>query len=401
MINEQYDTAMNQWQRINDELELDKETRRKPSGRVGAKMAICKTPSGKWAADYRDAAGVRHAPVFGKRSDAAAFLAETLTAVKTENFVLPPKFTLGEIADRWLEGKKLGRRESTYDAYENHIENWIKPTFGSVTMADLSVELIEKKMRDWNKTISAKHCGKILTTLTAIGKLAVKYRYVRVNVAMLAEAPRRVHDIDEREGNSVSPDEVLSAPDVKKLIYACKPGLGRALIMTACLTGMRHGELIALQWSAVDLKAGKISVRRSTTDSKKFNAPKTKAGRRLIDMPAELVSELKRWKLQAPVSADDLVFCQDDGTALHRKTNAATLLWPAIDEAKVKKITMHGLRHSFASILLANGVKAPEVSYILGHDKVITTMSIYAHWCRDVVTDTGKRLGSVVFGTGK
>jgi integrase len=314
---------------------------------------------------------------------------------------LPPKYTVSEIADKWLEGKSTGRRDSTYEAYKNHVENWIKPAFGNVEIVNLSVELIEKKMAAWNKEISAKHCGKILTTLRAIGKLALKYRYVRVNVAMLAEAPRNVADIDEREGVSVSPDEVLSAQEVGKLIEACDPGLAKALIMTACLTGMRDGELIALQWSAVDLKAGKITVRRSTTDSKKFNAPKTKAGRRTINIPVELIHELKKWKLQAPVSPDELVFCQTDGSPLHRKTNAATLLWPAIEKAKIKKVTMHGLRHSFASILLAERVPVTEVSYILGHDKVITTMGIYAHWCRELVTDTAERLGSVVFSASR
>jgi len=362
-------------------------------------MAIQKTPSGKWAADYRDAAGVRHAPVFDKRADAVAFLAETMMAVKTENFVLPPKYTVNDVADKWLEGKATGRRDSTYGAYKNHVENWIKPSFGDMAIANLSVELIERKMSDWNKTISGKHCGKILTTLRAIGKLAVKYRYVRVNVAMLADAPRQVAEIDEREGASVSPDEVLSPLEVKKLIEACLQGLQKAFIMTACLTGMRHGELIALQWSAVDLKAGTISVRRSTTDFKKFNAPKTKAGRRVIDIPAELVSELKRWKLQAPLSEEqDFVFCRETGEALDRKGNARSLLWPAIAAAKVKKITIHGLRHTFASMLLAEKVPVTEVSFILGHDKVITTMGIYAHWCRELVTDTAQRLGSVVFG---
>src|SRR5690348_17064877 len=97
-------------------------------------MAIKKTPSGKWAADYRDAAGIRHAPVFDRRVDAVAFLSETLTAVKTENFVLPPKYTVGEIADKWLESKSTGRRDSTYGAYKSHVENWIKPAFGEVNI---------------------------------------------------------------------------------------------------------------------------------------------------------------------------------------------------------------------------------------------------------------------------
>src|ERR1051325_3020694 len=105
-------------------------------------MAIKKTPSGKWAADYRDAAGIRHAPVFDRRADAVAFLSETVTAVKTENVVLPPKYTVSEIADKWLEGKSTGRRDSTYEAYKNHVENWIKRAFANVEIVNISVEVI-------------------------------------------------------------------------------------------------------------------------------------------------------------------------------------------------------------------------------------------------------------------
>ena len=94
-------------------------------------------------------------------------------------------------------------------------------------------------------------------------------------------------------------------------------------------------------------------------------------------MPGELVSELKRWKLQAPLSGQDFVFCRESGEALDRKGNAKTLLWPAIEKAKVKKVTVHGLRHTFASILLSQKVQPTEVAFVLGHDKVTTTMSIY------------------------
>ena len=66
--------------------------------------------------------------------------------------------------------------------------------------------------------------------------------------------------------------------------------------------------------------------------------------------------------------------------------------------AGLKFLTMHGLRHTYASLLLANNTPVTEVSYYLGHSSPQVTMSIYAHWCRTIKTDSVSRLAEGIFG---
>jgi integrase len=72
-------------------------------------------------------------------------------------------------------------------------------------------------------------------------------------------------------------------------------------------TGARQGELLGLRWCEVELDAGKLYVWQSYTGGR-FTEPKTASGRRVIDMPAMLIAELRRWKLRSPISSQDLCF---------------------------------------------------------------------------------------------
>ena len=128
--------------------------------------------------------------------------------------------------------------------------------------------------------------------------------------------------------------------------------------------------MLALTWPAMDLEAGKFHVRLTLADSDKgeeplFQPPKTKSSKRMIELPRELVRELKVWKLKCPITERDLVFATEEGKPFHRKA-VSKILDAAIEKAKVKRLTPHGLRHTFASLLLADGKPTPEVSKLLG-----------------------------------
>jgi Phage integrase family len=95
--------------------------------------------------------------------------------------------------------------------------------------------------------------------------------------------------------------------------------------------------------------------------------PKTKNSRRSGSIPAELVRELKVWKLKCPKSEQDLVFAHEDGK-LYQRNAVSDALDTAISAAELeKRLTPHGLRHTFASLLLADNVPVAEVSALLGH----------------------------------
>lgn len=162
------------------------------------------------------------------------------------------------------------------------------------------------------------------------------------------------------------PEHVYDIDELKKLIGATEQGsLERVLIMVPALCGLRIGEVLALQWSAVDLKANKFHVRTNLADvgnangGRDLRAPKSISSRRTLDLPQELARELKVWKLACPPSEQDLVFATAEGKPLHRKF-AMQILDAAITAAELeKRLTLHKLRHTFASLLLSRNVPLP------------------------------------------
>jgi integrase len=241
-----------------------------------------------------------------------------------------------------------------------------------------------------------------LTTLTAIFKLAQRYGPIqgKANVAELAE--RLKISNEESEDEELTPDQVYSEEELQKLIKATAPGsLERSLVMVPALTGLRIGEVLGLTWPAIDLKANKLYVRLNLVDVGKANggrdlgAPKSIRSKRVLDLPQELAHELKIWKLKCPPSEYELVFATLEGKPLHRKA-ATQILDAAITAAKIKRLTLHKLRHTFASLLLSRGVPLPKVSRLMGHRDSVITLRVYAHFIQDKKNDVQELASSIL-----
>lgn len=268
--------------------------------------------------------------------------------------------------------------------WQVHVDNYIVPSFGALLVQDLDVERIEKEAAQWNEKISAKTANKILTTLTAVMALAKRYKLRNDNPADDAE---RLKLSGEQEEKTVAPDEVYNKGELKRLIEATEPGtLQRIAVELPAFTGIRIGELLGATWEAIDLKTGAFDVRLNMQDSDKgeepiFKAPKTKSGRRTLELPPPLLQDLRLWKLRCPPSARGLVVVNEIGKPLCRKS-VSKLLDAAIDKAQVKRLTPHGLRHTFASLLIADGRPPPEVSHYLGHKNPAVTLTVYTHFVK-------------------
>ena len=151
----------------------------------------------------------------------------------------------------------------------------------------------------------------------------------------------------------------------------------------------------------MDLKANKLHVRLNLveddkkTGGRQLRAPKSKKSRRTLDLPQELARELKVWKLKCPPSQSNLVFATLEGKPLHRK-GASQILDAAIAAAEVKRLTLHKLRHTVASLLLARGVPIPKVSRLLGHRDSTITLKVYAHFVEDKKSDVQELASSIL-----
>lgn len=163
-----------------------------------------------------------------------------------------------------------------------------------------------------------------------------------------------------------------------------------AIATLALSTGMRRGELLAIRWQDVDLEVGQVRVERSLEQTRRglsFKAPKSRHGRRTISLPASAVIELRgHWKAQqerrlqlgmGKSTDEDLVFPTVDGKP--RKPNALTNEWLLATTAIGRRTSLHALRHTHASNLIAAGIDILTISRRLGHAKPAVTLNVYGH----------------------
>ncbi|HXT59732.1 MAG TPA: site-specific integrase, partial [Pirellulales bacterium] len=144
------------------------------------------------------------------------------------------------------------------------------------------------------------------------------------------------------------------------------------------------GELAALQWSDVDLDNGVIGVNKTLTEVNaklEVAEPKTAKGRRRIDLPAVAVDSLHdhRKRMLAEGNLGGHVFCNRQGGPLRRSDFRAQRFKPLLVKAGLPSVRFHDLRHSHASLLLAQGVHPKIVQERLGHSQISMTLDVYSH----------------------
>ena len=366
---------------------------------------------------------MKHRESFDRYKEAERALDERHTAVRNREYVAPAKIpTIKEAATAWIDAKKVSQskhggpvKKSSIDYWNNHIDTYIVPTLGNHRIDVVDTALVEKKRDEWKALgdLSGKTVNKIMTTLDAILQKQLALRTIRFNPVSVAERMARgsneIGSDDELDIDSleVRPEDVYSPDELLRLIEAAEPGFDQSILTVFAMTGARHGEGLALMWR--DQNANEIIIRRNWSDEYRegepvFSTPKTKHSIRRIPISDDLSLALKKWKLQSPVSRYDLMFPQADGRPQYRK-----FVWRAFDRAvkkanenvqednKLKRLTIHSLRHSFASIHLMQGTPIPEVGSMLGHADVNTTLRVYSHFIPKMRTDSTARFAASIF----
>jgi len=387
----------------------------------------------KWRLDYFNEDGIRRRIRFPTWTEANNERIRIEGELKVGIHVDPKKIpTFEEFAKGWFQSRVeksreagKGYRPSTLAAWQAQIDNHLIRRLGKYPVNEIDVGSIERAKTNWTtKKIEGGHglsdrtANKVLTTLVRILKKALKDKLITTfNPATLVEREKDGTGEQTEDGQrierdmAVTEENVLTPEEIMRLILAAKPGLYRTIITTIAYTGMRHDEALALRWSDVEpLEAGEVRVTRTLSTAKvkgeenqnrfRWFDPKTKAGRREIPIGKELIDYLRDWKPKCPQSRHDLVFPSLLGEPLHRSNILRYGLYPAIEQAGVKYITMHGLRHSYASMLITLKRPITEISRFLGHKDVSVTMRIYAHFLKPKKKDTMTDLGKMINGAG-
>ena len=310
--------------------------------------------------------------------------------------------TVGVYADEWAAGLKLAA--STIKGYKKIIRNHIKPQLGTIRLDKLTATRIARHYRDLEKSgrkdtygkgkpLSANSVHKVHVVLGAILDAAIDDGHLTVNPA---KKKRTVKPPTTSEVRAQKPEIVTWSADQLTLFLTWnRDELKDELFPLWRLianTGMRRSEALALKWSDVNIKTSQVSIRRAINTEDWTKTKTTKTGNaRVIDVDTATLKVLASYKVaRAELSfelarADAYIFGDDQGQP--RSPDAMTSRWDRRLKwaGKVKRfehlprVTLKGLRHTHATILMELGVPPKVVQERLGHSTITTTMNIYSH----------------------
>src|SRR6266536_30898 len=307
-----------------------------------------------------------------------------------------PAHTSRRAADRELV-RLLGQLDRGANVEPNTLEVWtvyarahVDPAIGHVLVQQLTAThlaafyagLADHGRRD-GKGLAPKTVKNVHGLLHRALSDAVEQDLVARNVAGLKAArPAKIPRVERR---------VWAPEELRRFLAALAADRLAALWQLDCTTGLRRSELLGLPWTALDLGAGELAVvqRLIVVDGKpemRLGTKTPKSARRISIDPATVAILRAHRKAQAaerlawgPAWTDHgLVFTREDGTPL-RPRQVARSFDRLVAAAGLPALTMHGLRHSYATAGLAGGVDLKVMSERLGHANVAITADLYTH----------------------
>ena len=309
--------------------------------------------------------------------------------------------TVRAFLDSWLSDTLPGTVAiSTLESYKDNVRLHIIPILGHIRLTKLSPadvqRLLARKLADGLSARTVIYLRAILRR--ALGQ-AERWGLVSRNVATLVDPPR-VPD----------PDQVPFTPEeARRLLNAARGDRLEALYVLAIAVGLRKGEVCALRWEDLDLDAATLRVVRTYqrgTSGARFVEPKTPRSRRTIELPALCVEALRTHKarqaterLVAGPRWDDqsLVFTSKVGTPIEPR-NLSRHYETLTHSASLGHRRFHDLRHTAATLLLAQGTEMRVVMETLGHSAIGTTANLYAHVVPALKRDAASRMDALLRG---
>ncbi len=347
---------------------------------------------------YVDVNGRRHRPWIstgipekGNKRKAEAELARIRSTYEPPKEVedLNSDMPFADYLLQWLEIVKVRVKIATYCSYENMVRSTIEPYFRKkgYTLRGLEARHIQQFYTEKLKTVKPNSVIHYHAVIHQALKYALKTDLVTQNVAMKVDRPKK---------NDFQP-VFLDAAELQRLFMVIKGTKLELPVLVAAFYGLRRGEVCGLKWDAIDFERGAITIKRTVT-SVQLNgktqiidqdSAKTKSSMRTLP----LVGSFREYFLQVKEAQelnkkvcgncynyeyDGYVFVDELGERM--KPDYLTSQFPAfIQRHGLRKMSFHDLRHSCASLLLANGVPLKQIQEWLGHSDFSTTANIYAH----------------------
>ena len=292
--------------------------------------------------------------------------------------------TIKELLFMWLETYEKDRvKVRTYSRYKSIIELHLIPELGDINIDNLKRRAIQefliKKKKDGNlvngKALSSASVNLIHTVLSMAFEYAIDMEICEVNPCIrLKRMPEDCKQI-----------EAFTRDEQKKIEIYIKDSEDRRLfgILLSFYSGLRIGELIALNWQDVDFDKGIIHINKTAYRDKSkigkwevcIDKPKTKSSKRIIPLPTCIINLMKEYSLTAK---SDCVVENKKGERMAIRSYQY-IFEKLTEKVGVRKLNFHAIRHTFATRAIECGMDIKTLSEIMGHKNTSITLNRYAH----------------------
>lgn len=312
----------------------------------------------------------------GKQYRKSGYNSELEAQIDLPNIIIDTNsnIKLAAIIDDYVNRHcKLVCKPSTQDLYNTYIKVHLS-TLKNKIAKEIKKRDIENLMLEMKtKGISNKTINSVITFVQSVFNYGVDAGYFKLNpigkIKKLPQVKPPIHFLNETQ--------------MQVFLECAKRSRFYAFFATAIYTGMRRGELLALEWKDIDFKKAKISVNKQYYKGIKQS---TKTNRdRSVDIPNNLLEILKEHKKNCNILTK-FVFHNLSGGAIHAYYMEEKHFHPLIkecnkhldEENQIEKFRFHDLRHTYATYLLSNGVPVKYVQEQLGHSTAKMTLDVYA-----------------------
>jgi integrase len=329
---------------------------------------------------------------FVTRDEAMRWKREQERAFERGEWIDPQASSIrfGEWTASWM-ATKSNLAPRTVKNYETRIRTLLLPTFGSMKLTAITNNEISKWVANSKEvgrgSVSIRQAYGVLKQILAAAVLDCRLtRNPATGVPLPRTTPRK--------------KTALNQSELRQLAESA--GRFSTLILLAGTTGMRWGEIAALQCKDVSMLHRTISVDKAVTDSRTGSmvaSTKTHTSR-VVPFPKELAKDLE--ELITTRSPEDRLFSMPGGGVLEYNNFMNRYFRPAVEAAGIVEISFHSLRHTAASLLISQGTPITAVSGILGHASTKMTLDVYGHFYKDDAFVYMDRLGESLYsGTAK
>lgn len=350
---------------------------------------------------------------FKTRREAETARTALLASLDQGGYVEPTKQTVGQFLDDWIEAVRPSLRPSTHASYAKNVRVHVSPRLGAVPLRSLDAghlsTLYGQLLVDGNQTtgggLSPRTVRYVHTIIRRALQDAVAWGRLARNPALVAKPPTAARAAS-------GPPKAWTAQQLGVFLRATRTDPEWPVWVVLATTGARRGEILGLRWEDVDLDSGVVRVTHSLTHLAgrvTLDSPKTAGSRRRVVLDTRTMGVLRQRRVQqaadrlaaGPAWANQwgLVFTSPLGWPISphdfslrfvRRVRAVGLDLPVLSP--------HGLRHTWASVALTEGVHPKVVQERLGHASIAITLGIYSHALEGLDGGAAETVATAVWG---